>query len=238
MQPYQDITDPQLAKALAHPLRTRLLASLEGRTASPSELADELAAPLGVVSYHVRRLTSLGFVKLVKRVPRRGAVEHYYTAATRPTTTEAAWGATPNIVKQAAIKAALEQVGSYVNAAASAGGFDASSAHLTRSPVVVDEKGFGALGRELDGLLTRIQKIEAESKQRLERADDGAERQATVVLMLFNSPGTRRPRPRTASKRPDARAGAGPRPDVADTGADLFHGPATRSRPKRAISSP
>jgi DNA-binding transcriptional ArsR family regulator len=188
LQPYQDITDPQLAKALAHPLRTRLLASLEGRTASPSELADELAAPLGVVSYHVRRLTSLGFVKLVKRVPRRGAVEHYYTVATRPRITEAAWGATPNIVKQAAVNAALQQVGSDVNAAASAGGFDASSAHLTRSPVTVDEKGFGALRRELEGLLTRIQKIEADSKQRLERAEDGAERQATVVLMLFNSP--------------------------------------------------
>jgi DNA-binding transcriptional ArsR family regulator len=188
LKPYQDITDPQLAKALAHPLRTRLLASLEGRTASPSELADELGAPLGVVSYHVRRLTSLGFVKLVKRVPRRGAVEHYYTAATRPRVTDEAWGATPAIVKQATIKAALEQVGLYVNAAASAGGFDGSSAHLTRSPVTVDEKGFKALGRELDGLMTRIAKIEADSKQRLERANHAGEQQATVVLMLFNSP--------------------------------------------------
>ena len=69
MKHYQDITDPSLAKALAHPLRTRILAALEDRTASPSELADELDAPLGIVSYHVRRLTALGFLKLVKRVP-------------------------------------------------------------------------------------------------------------------------------------------------------------------------
>src|SRR5881275_3503017 len=101
MKPFQDITDPALAKALAHPLRTRILAALEGRTASPSELAAELDAPLGVLSYHVRRLTALGFVKLVRRVPRRGAVEHYYTAPARPRITDQAWGSVPAVVKQA-----------------------------------------------------------------------------------------------------------------------------------------
>jgi DNA-binding transcriptional ArsR family regulator len=88
VKPYQDITDPALAKALAHPLRTRILAALENRTASPSELSEELDASLGVLSYHVRRLTALGFLKLVKRVPRRGAVEHYYTAVARPRITD------------------------------------------------------------------------------------------------------------------------------------------------------
>jgi hypothetical protein len=33
LRPHQDITDPRLAKALAHPTRTRILAALEGRTA-------------------------------------------------------------------------------------------------------------------------------------------------------------------------------------------------------------
>ncbi len=139
MRPHQDITDPALAKALAHPLRTRILAALEDRTASPSELAAELDAPLGILSYHIRRLTALGFVKLVKRVPRRGAVEHYYTAISRPRITSAAWGQTPSIVKHATISAALDQIGHYVSDAAAAGGFDASEAHLTRSPVVVDQ---------------------------------------------------------------------------------------------------
>ena len=77
LKPYRDITDPRVAKALAHPLRTRILAALEGRTASPSELAAELDAPLGVLSYHVRRLTALGFVKLVMAElgPGLGAVQ-------------------------------------------------------------------------------------------------------------------------------------------------------------------
>jgi DNA-binding transcriptional ArsR family regulator len=218
VNPYQDITDPKLAKALAHPLRTRVLAALEGRTASPSQLADELEVPLGVLSYHVRRLTSLGFLKLVKRVPRRGAVEHYYTAVTRPRITDAAWASTPSIVKQATVSAALEQVGAYVSAAAAAGGFDATEAHLTRSPVTVDERGWKALSRELTLMNGRIKKIEEESAKRLKRGDHDGEQHASVVLMLFHSApsepanpatddqsGTRRRavRRRTASTRTD-----------------------------------
>lgn len=188
MKPYHDITDPSLAKALAHPLRTRILAALEGRTASPSELAGELDAPLGVVSYHVRRLVTLGFLKLVKREPRRGAVEHYYTATSRPRITNAAWGQLPAIVKHASIKAAVDQIGAYVAAGAAEGGFDAADAHITRSPVTVDEQGWHALARELDSMLERIAKIEAASRKRLARTDHQGEQEATVVLMLFNSP--------------------------------------------------
>jgi DNA-binding transcriptional ArsR family regulator len=211
MKPYHDITDPSLAKALAHPLRTRILAALEGRTASPSELAGELDAPLGVVSYHVRRLVTLGFLKLVKREPRRGAVEHYYTATSRPRITNAAWGQLPAIVKHASIKAAVDQVGAYVAAAAAEGGFDPSDAHITRSPVVVDEQGWHALARELDHLHERIAKIEAASRKRLGRADHEGEQEATVVLMLFSSPSEvpeetapshHAPRRRTATRRP------------------------------------
>ena len=188
MKPYHDITDPDLAKALAHPLRTRILAALEGRTASPSELAGELDAPLGVISYHVRRLEALGFLKLVKREPRRGAVEHYYSAISRPRITNAAWGTLPTIVKDASIKAAVDQIGAYVAAGAAEGGFNAADAHITRSPVTVDSKGWHTLARELDNMLERITKIEAASKQRLLRANHEGEQEATVVLMLFNSP--------------------------------------------------
>jgi DNA-binding transcriptional ArsR family regulator len=211
MKPYHDITDPSLAKALAHPLRTRILAALEGRTASPSELAGELDAPLGVVSYHVRRLVTLGFLKLVKREPRRGAVEHYYTATSRPRITNAAWGQLPAIVKHASIKAAVDQIGAYVAAGAAEGGFDASDAHITRSPVTVDEQGWHALARELDNLHERIAKIEAASRKRLARANHEGEQDATVVLMLFNSPtevpeeaapSHHSPRRRTTARRP------------------------------------
>ena len=123
MKPQSDISDPRIIKALTHPLRIQILAALDERTASPSELADELGAPLGNVSYHVRQLAGLGLIKLVKRTPRRGAIEHHYKAVGRPQITDDAWAGTPATVKDAVVGAALGELGSAVTAAASAGGF-------------------------------------------------------------------------------------------------------------------
>jgi DNA-binding transcriptional ArsR family regulator len=187
LQPYHDITQPAIAKALAHPLRSRILGALEGRTASPAQLADELDVALGVVAYHIRRLHQLGFLELVDRVQKRGAVEHYYTAKTRPRFTHQAWGALPNVIREAATSAALQQISSQVNAAAAAGGFDASDIHLTRSPVTVDKDGWKELSRKLDEVIEAIRRIEAESKERLARSNHQGEEDATVVLMLFHS---------------------------------------------------
>ena len=48
--------DESLLRAISHPLRHRLLGMLDGRTASPNQLARELDLPLGRVSYHIRLL--------------------------------------------------------------------------------------------------------------------------------------------------------------------------------------
>jgi DNA-binding transcriptional ArsR family regulator len=188
MKPFQDITDPSVAKALAHPLRTRVLGALEGRTASPSQLASELDVPLGVLSYHIRRLAALGFLRLVKRVPRRGAVEHYYTAAARPPVTGQAWGATPSVVKQAMLGASLDQLGTMVTAAAAGGGFDTPESRISRVRVSVDEQGWREMAQELAASEKRIEAIERESRRRLETTDGNGSLTATVVGMLFQSP--------------------------------------------------
>lgn len=208
MKRYQDITDPAVAKALAHPLRTRILAALENRTASPTDLASELDAPLGVVSYHVRRLHALRFLKLVKRVPRRGAVEHYYTTVAGPRITDDAWLSTPTIVKQATISAALAELGSQASSALTAGGFDRADCHLTRTPVTVDAQGWAEISSELSSLLNRIQEIETESQKRLLASDHGDEQRATVGLMLFE-PSLAAPAepPAKGRGRPRSRAG-------------------------------
>lgn len=71
--------EAQLAKVLTHPLRLELLKALQAEgTASPSRLAEIVDAPLGNVSYHTRILANVGAVKLVRKVQRRGAVEHIY----------------------------------------------------------------------------------------------------------------------------------------------------------------
>ncbi len=188
LKPYNDITDPRIVKMLAHPLRVRILGMLEGRVASPTELADELGIPLGTVSYHVRTLHRLAMIELVKEARRRGAVEHYYTTVEPARISDEAWAVMPDIVKRATVAARLHSIGSYVNAAAAEGGFDAGDAHMTRTPAVLDQQGWSDIAGELRQLLKRIEQVQTESAERMASGDHGSERPVQVVLMLFDSP--------------------------------------------------
>jgi DNA-binding transcriptional ArsR family regulator len=192
MKPYSDINDPRLIKALAHPLRVRILSILESREmASPNEMAEELGVSLGVMSYHVRRLHALGFLELVKRTPRRGAIEHHYRAKARPQVTDQGWAETPSIVKRAMVGASLQQISSYVHAAAAQGGFDRADAHLTRSVLTLDEKGREELAREMANWLQVVERIEADSTARVRETGGDPEevKQSGVVMMLFEADG-------------------------------------------------
>jgi DNA-binding transcriptional ArsR family regulator len=187
MKPHVDITDPRIAKALAHPLRLQILEILQQRDASPSEISEEIGAPLGNVSYHVRQLAAFGLVKLVRETPRRGAVEHHYRAEARPRITDGAWDAMPGIVKQATVAATLEHIGRQVRIAAESGGFDSPDVHISRVPMVLDEQGRRELATLALELLDRTQAIESASAARLEASDHEGERPSELVMMLFDA---------------------------------------------------
>jgi DNA-binding transcriptional ArsR family regulator len=210
MMQITEIDDPRLVKGLAHPLRIHILRVLETRVASPSEIAEEIGAPLGNVSYHVRFLARVGLIELTSTKPRRGAVEHYYRAVGRVSVTDQAWAQVPDVVKSGMISATLDQTGRVIGAAASSGGFDRSDAVVARREMLLDQKGFSELAAELNGLLERIQEIEKESAERLEMTsdDEDAELDAGLVMMLFESGEAQVPvqrvgrsRPRSAAKR-------------------------------------
>jgi DNA-binding transcriptional ArsR family regulator len=185
MKDITDIDDPRLVKAFAHPLRIRILGIFENQTASPSEIADQLGVPLGNVSYHVRILADYGLIKLVRRTPRRGAIEHHYEAVGRLRITDGAWNQAPEIVKEALLRSSLGQVSNFVNAAAVAGGFDRDDAQLSRSPLVLDERGFKALAKEVQKLYDKARTIEAESSKRLKGSGADSEVNSGLVMMLF-----------------------------------------------------
>lgn len=182
-----DITDPRIAKAYAHPLRIHILGMLDDRVASPSEIATELEAPLTHVSYHVRQLASLGLIKLVKTTPRRGAVEHHYTAQIRPTITDDAWNRTPEIVKKNLVSGWVAQLVAHVKAGAAEGGFDRALSHHTRTPMMLDDKGWQQVSRELEKTLERIDKIAADASARVKKDPESGFR-ATAAMMLFQGP--------------------------------------------------
>ena len=184
MRAISDIGDPRLVKALAHPLRVQILGVLEERVASPSDLAEELGAPLGNVSYHVRTLTELGLLKLVRRRTRRGAVEHYYRATGRATVSDRAWSQVPGVVRRSMTGVALEQAIDQVVSAAAGGGFDAEDATVTRHSLALDDEGVRELTEAVDELQRELDAIKTRSAKRVE-GGDGDARQLGVVTMQF-----------------------------------------------------
>jgi DNA-binding transcriptional ArsR family regulator len=187
MKPRSDISDPSVIKALTHPLRVQILHALEERTASPSELADEIGAPLGNVSYHVRQLHALGLIKLVKKTPRRGAIEHHYKAVARAPISDEAWAGTPGLVKEAVVGTSLGSLGQAVNAAAAGGGFKRAEAQLVREELTLDAKGFADAAKELGRATERLAKIRDDSAKRLEKSGAEGGTAANAVLMLFET---------------------------------------------------
>jgi DNA-binding transcriptional ArsR family regulator len=208
MKKITTLDDPRYVKALSHPLRVRILAILEERTASPVQLAELLGASLGVVSYHVRTLERFGLIKLVRTNPVRGAVEHHYRANERPTVSDESWGNAAPVAKQAFVSSYLQQVGAYTNTAAAAGGFDRADAHFSRTVAKLDAKGWTQLAKACEQLLAKIDSIEADAAKRIAKdphADGIVD--AGLVVMLFEAtrlapPAPRRrrtSRPKTAS---------------------------------------
>src|SRR3954452_21347669 len=158
----------QLAKALAHPLRVRILTSLHKGISSPNQLAQELGEPLGNVSYHVKTLLEFDCVELVKTEPRRGAVEHFYRATERAFFSDSDWEKIPASARKGISGAVLEMIGQDSTEALVAGTIDArSDSHVSRTPLVLDEKGWTELNKLLGEAAERAIKIQDESAGRL-----------------------------------------------------------------------
>ncbi|WP_094191464.1 winged helix-turn-helix domain-containing protein [Streptomyces katrae] len=70
-------TDPVL-RALAHPLRLRMLSLMWPGPLSAAELARELDVSHALASQHLRRLDAVGLVELAEQRTRRGGRERRY----------------------------------------------------------------------------------------------------------------------------------------------------------------
>jgi DNA-binding transcriptional ArsR family regulator len=186
MKPPRDIDDPRYVKALSHPLRVRILALLQERTATPAQLARRLHASVGTVAYHVRTLRELGLIDLVEETRVRGGTAHHYRARAIPQLSGRAWASASPVAKQAAVGAALDTIAEYARAAAATGGFDQAGTHLTRTALRLDADGWEEASVACRELLERLARIGASADER--RAAEPHRRdslEVSVVLLMF-----------------------------------------------------
>jgi DNA-binding transcriptional ArsR family regulator len=175
--------DPRLAKALSHPMRTRILAILNERVASPNEIAEMIGERLPNVSYHVRALLELECIELVSTAQRRGAIEHYSRAIVRPFFTDRDWKRIPRSGRQAVSDLTLQMVWDDASAAIKKGTFESrADRHLSRTPLTLDEQGWEELNALLRTLHAQAESVGAKSAKRLAKSDeDGL---STMLVMM------------------------------------------------------
>jgi DNA-binding transcriptional ArsR family regulator len=204
-KPITEIDDPRLVKALAHPLRIRILGVLEQRSATPKELAEILDVQLENLSYHVRTLRDYGFIKLERRRMVKGAVEHRYGMVARPRITAAVWEQLPAMVREALDAASLDQIWDVVTRAAAQDKMSRPESQMARRVARLDEQGLADMSKVVSDAVDKLVEIEKQSAQRL-RKHASPEIPTVLIAMLFDAPeeegGATAPHGASARRRP------------------------------------
>jgi DNA-binding transcriptional ArsR family regulator len=164
----RETIDQDLVRALAHPMRVRILEALQGRVASPTELAREFRESLGVVSYHANALLDVGCIEQVHTKPKRGTIEHFYTVRPRSFIGHQDWRNAPVSVRGGVTNEAIRTLVAKVGAAVDAGTIDSrEDTTLNWMPITVDERGWRETAEILDRALRELMSVAAESRERL-----------------------------------------------------------------------
>jgi DNA-binding transcriptional ArsR family regulator len=179
-----DSPDAQIARVLSHPLRPRILEILTLRgEASPNEIAAELGVPLGTLSYHTRLLRDAGWIELVREVPRRGAVEHFYRAVRRPSLDDAQWKDLPTGVRRRLASTAIGQVLQTAAAAVEDGRLDRAGTHVGRVTLELDDQGWEELSALLAQTLGEAEQIQERSNDRRSSRAPGAVQPSELAIL-------------------------------------------------------
>lgn len=184
----KDGVEQIVAKAFAHPLRVQILIILNEKVASPNMLANQLDQSLNLVAYHVRVLEKYDCIELVDTKQRRGATEHFYRATRRQFLTDSEWSRLPKSLRPGLSGAMLKSAFDDVEEALDKGTLDElEDRHLSRTPMVVDKRGWEDSVELLSGTLDRLLEIQAEATERLAASDEES-MLAKVVILHFKSP--------------------------------------------------
>lgn len=179
--------DERVLKALSHPVRQRIVVRLNDHgVASPTMLATALGEPIGKVSYHVRILRDLECVELVRTEQRRGALEHFYRPLIRPFFDDAQWARLPVGVRRRLFAETVRHIQADVSAAAGGHGFDHPKAHVSRTPVDLDDEAFEVLTGALEEVLDSALRLHAETAGRANAGHAGGTHRIELAMLLFH----------------------------------------------------
>lgn len=178
-----------LHKALSHRLRVEILTLLNERAkASPVEMSRQLLAPVGDISHHVKQLVKYGCAEAVETRPRRGAVEHFYRATSRPVVDVEAMEKMNLPARRSLVGELAQKVLDDLQDGFDAGTVEArADTHLTRMPLLLDKQGWSELTELHRQTFEETHGIKARSDER--RSESGEEPiRCTSAQLCFELP--------------------------------------------------
>jgi len=177
--------DKRLIKALSHPLREHVLAVLNERVASTSEIGREIDLDVPAFYHHVELLEELGFLERVETKQRRGAKEHFFRAKATVLFDDEAWERIPATVRSDIAGGHIYEILSDLVAALRAGAFGASPAtHNTWLPGVFDKLGWRECMALMNETLDKVMAIQRRSSERIAVTGESGF-SATIALVGF-----------------------------------------------------
>ncbi len=155
-------------------------------TTSPSALARQFRESLGNVSYHANALLELECIEQVRTRPKRGTIEHFYTARPRSFIGHQDWRKAPLSVRGGVTSEALRTFVGKVGTALDADTIDSrEDTTLNWMPITVDEQGWRETAEILDRALRELMEVAAASRERL-GGEDGIP--VVTAMAAFEAP--------------------------------------------------
>jgi DNA-binding transcriptional ArsR family regulator len=180
--------DEQLYLVISNEITIKVLIYLVERGGSPKEIAASLGLKVPTVSHHVKKLEAMRLVELIEERERRGAIQHIYRAVIRPIVSTEEWEKLDIEERQRFSIWIVQLILVDLARSFAASTFDARCTnHLSRTPMVVDEKGLDEVAAIQNRALGEIIQVEANSAERMARSGESG-MDLIAAMMCFELP--------------------------------------------------
>jgi DNA-binding transcriptional ArsR family regulator len=185
------VISAKLAKALANPMRARIMTELCVRPLSPSQFQATAGGNLGNISRYFRQLEEWGYIEVIEERRgghRRGGIEHIYRRIQPILIETEEWAILPTFLREDVSANVLASYLARINEAIEAGTFDSETdRHLSWDKPTLDRQAFEELSARLDEVLNWLPELARESAERMnESGEEGIP--TTVGFTAFRSP--------------------------------------------------
>jgi DNA-binding transcriptional ArsR family regulator len=171
--------DIDALRTMMQPLRVRAYIEAVKGPVSAKELSDRLEVPLQRMSYHVRLLAEAGLLEVVRKTPRRGAIETHYRAVATLDIDDDVLLASPEFLQvwiQVHMRLMIEDAEHAVEQSQD----NALTTLIARAHFVTNSAGRERIRQEVLDFYDRIAKLEEEL--RVEPDEDAEELNLSFIL--------------------------------------------------------